>query len=427
MSNTRAFRFSDFRSMLAAVSHGIDSYQAAFFLGAVLFIAFTAWHGWRLGILRQLINILALAAAYIIIGYCGGSHLGPFLHHFIDLHPNRPWPDGGAVGLGFVVYCCITLIGVIAFTKTSQQRAGLFRLGYGISGSICGAFYGLFLVWITVLAIRLLGSVAESQIAVASLPPITHGRTSASPTPPPIPPSGLVRTLAHMKQSLEQGPAGAVVQQVDPIPGTLYGILHKLGMMVSDDKSVDRFLSYPGVKPLLAHPKIAALQNDPDITRDLVDHNYFALIRNPRIITAANDAEIAELMRKFEFEKALDYALQPAASRRPRPDRAGTCVVQAAPGKPERHPTSNTRHPTSNRLGCARVMEKITAPRRLDVECWILDVGCFQTCSSPPSASKSTCSSRRGAKCSAPAQSHTALRPTAIPAPSASAFPARSR
>jgi hypothetical protein len=74
---------------------------------------------------------------------------------------------------------------------------------------------------------------------------------------------------------------------------------------------VDRFLSYPGAKTLLAHPKIAALQNDPVITRDLINRNYFALIRNPRIVTAANDTEIGELMRKFEFEKALDYALHP--------------------------------------------------------------------------------------------------------------------
>jgi len=319
--------------MLAAVSHGIDSYQAAFFLGAALFIAFTAWHGWRLGILRQIISILALAAAYLI-GYFGGGRLGPILHRLSDL-PEQALAVFGAVGTGFIVYCCITLIGVIAFKKTAQQRVGFIRLGYGVSGAIFGAFYGLFLVWILVLAIRLLGSVAESEIAVADQPPAPRSKASPSTTPAPVPPSALARTLAHMKQSLEEGPAGAVVQQVDPIPGTLYGILRKLGLMVSDEKSVDRFLSYPGVKPLLAHPKIAALQNDPDIARDLVNRNYFALIRNPHIITAANDAEIAELMRKFEFEKALDYALQapPAGDGRPKPE---------APG------TSNTQHPGSN-------------------------------------------------------------------------------
>lgn len=295
---------------------GIDSYQATFLIGAVLFVAFTAWYGWRLGIVRQVMNILALAAAYII-GYFGGGKLGPLLHRFIDL-PERALAVIGAAGMGFIIYCCISLLGVIALTKTSQQKPGIVRLGYGISGAVFGALYGLFLVWITVLAIRLLGSVAETQLSVASYrPPQVVGKASPTPTPQPGPPSAVVRTLAHMKESLEEGPTGAVVQQVDPIPGTLYSILRKLGVMVSDDRSVDRFLSYPGVKPLLAHPKIAALQNDTEIQRDIVERNYFALIRNPHIIAAANDAEIAQLMQKFEFEKALDYAL-----RRPEQDTA---------------------------------------------------------------------------------------------------------
>jgi hypothetical protein len=156
-------------------------------------------------------------------------------------------------------------------------------------------------------------------MAVTRNPHLTLGSPSPSPTPSPTPAGAMIRGLAHMKQSLEQGTAGAMVQQVDPIPGTLYSILHKLGMMVSDEKSVDRFLNYPGVKPLLAHPKIAALQTDPDITRDILNRNYLALLRNPRIVTAANDTEIGELMRKFEFEKALDYAL-----RRPETDTAKT-------------------------------------------------------------------------------------------------------
>jgi hypothetical protein len=113
-----------------------------------------------------------------------------------------------------------------------------------------------------------------------------------------------------IKHSLEQGTAGAMVEQVDPIPGTLYSLLTRLGRMLSSEQSIDRFLAFPGVKTLTQHPKIAALQSDPDIARDLVSQNYFALIRNERIIRAANDAEIAQLMTQFEFEKALDYALQ---------------------------------------------------------------------------------------------------------------------
>ena len=57
------------------------------------------------------------------------------------------------------------------------------------------------------------------------------------------------------------------------------------------------------------HPKIAALHSDPEIAKSLIAQDYFALVRNEHIIRAANDREIGELMAKFEFEKALDYAL----------------------------------------------------------------------------------------------------------------------
>ncbi len=66
----------------------------------------------------------------------------------------------------------------------------------------------------------------------------------------------------------------------------------------------------PGVKPLLANQKIAALQNDPEIARDIMKRDYLGLLRNSHILAAANDCEIGELMRKFEFEKALDYAIR---------------------------------------------------------------------------------------------------------------------
>lgn len=315
--------------------HRVDSYQWCFFVGAALFVIFTAWHGWRLGIARQLINLLALAAAYLI-GYFGGANLSVLIHRFVDI-PERALSVLCAVGLGFIIYCCIMLLGVIAFKTTAQQKVGVMRLSYGIAGSACGAFYGVFLVWITVLAIRLLGSVAESEISAAAGHPaasrahLAGGAPISAATPAPVQPNAMIRTLAHMKQSLEQGPAGDVVQHVDPIPGTLYSILHKLGAMVSNDKSVDRFLAYPGVKPLLAHPKIAALQNDPEIVREIVNRDYFALIRNPRIITAARDSEISQLMHKFEFEKALDYAIQPNAGA-PQPT-----AESLADSRPEAH------------------------------------------------------------------------------------------
>ena len=64
-----------------------------------------------------------------------------------------------------------------------------------------------------------------------------------------------------------------------------------------------------GAKELTEHPRIVALQRDPDVTREIEGRDYFALLRNERIVSAANDPELHALVRQFELEKALDYAL----------------------------------------------------------------------------------------------------------------------
>ena len=116
-------------------------------------------------------TVIALAASYLI-GYFGGALLGSLLHRVIDL-PERALSVFGAVALGFIMYICIVLVGAIAFKKTSQQSLGLVRFGYGVSGAACGALYGMFLVWIVVLAIRLLGSVAEKLVRFSPVPVLT--------------------------------------------------------------------------------------------------------------------------------------------------------------------------------------------------------------------------------------------------------------
>jgi hypothetical protein len=193
--------------------------QLAFFGGAAVLVAAKAWHGWRAGIVRQVLGVVALLVAYLV-GFFGGGMVGAVLHHVIDL-PENVLAVAGAVSLGFVMYCAITVVGSILFKKTSQQSVTIVRLGYGIAGACVGAIYGLFLVWIAILAIRLLGCVAETQIAVAKNPHLTLGKSTPAPTPKPTPPSAVVRGLADMKHSLESGTAGVIVQQVDPIPGPL--------------------------------------------------------------------------------------------------------------------------------------------------------------------------------------------------------------
>jgi hypothetical protein len=293
------------------MAHADAAWQNIFLGGALLLIALRAWRGWRLGVARQLIALGALAAAYPV-AYFGGPPLVPFLRVF-------GFPDqilavlGGAV-LGLVVFLGINLLGALLFKRTAQQTVGAVRLSYGLLGALFGALFGVVIVWIAAMGVRVLGTLAQTEISAQRQPSgrAVKRRRIAAPNP-------FIRGLAEMKASLDQGATGRIIDQVDPIPEKVYATLAKVGELVQRPESLDRFLAYPGVRPLAEHHKVAKLQGDPQILQEVAAHDYLALLRNPRIVEAANDPEVTALIKQLEFEKALDYALRPPDQ--PTPDK----------------------------------------------------------------------------------------------------------
>ncbi len=308
-------RTAFFGSRVAHVSTGVKvsapfmeavpTWQSIFLVAACLLVAYQAWRGWRRGVVRQMACMVAIASAYVAAIF-GGRLLVPWLRPLALPDPLLAALGGALCGL--VAFAAVMLASTLLFKKTSQQPIAIVRLGYGTLGALIGGLFGVFLVWIAVLSIRVLGTLAEADVAISS----AHRRTTERRLKVDArsrPSAKGVRQIAEMKRSLEEGTTGAVVEQVDPIPDRLYAMLGKLGQMFSDEQSMERFMSHPGVRPLAQHPKIVALQEDPVIARDVLSRNYFGLIRNQRIVEAANDPGIGELMRHVEFEKALDYAV----------------------------------------------------------------------------------------------------------------------
>jgi hypothetical protein len=52
------------------------------------------------------------------------------------------------------------------------------------------------------------------------------------------------------------------------------------------------------------------LRDDPEIADLIAQGRFFDLLQNPRVIEAANDPVLAERIRKFDIQRALDYALE---------------------------------------------------------------------------------------------------------------------
>ncbi|MEP6699555.1 MAG: hypothetical protein ABJB09_07485 [Verrucomicrobiota bacterium] len=275
---------------------GSPIWQTVFFSFAAVLILFEVVRGWRLGLIRQLMRVVAIIAAY------GTSiFLGPLL-----VSPLRPYlriPDIAIsavadAGMAILVYGVIASLGTILFKRTAQQSSGTIRLVYGLSGAAIGLFFGGFFLWLILMGVRSIGAIADAQVN-AQEKIERRGSEEAD---------SLAALLARLKNSVELGNVGEVVKKADLMPGGVYQTLSDVGTVLASPESAQRFLAYPGATALGEHPKIVALRNDPEIGEMIAQGRLFELLRDSRIIDAANDPTLAECIKKFDLKKAVDYA-----------------------------------------------------------------------------------------------------------------------
>jgi hypothetical protein len=302
---------------------GSPLWQVVFISFAVILILFEVSRGWRLGLMRQITRLIALGAAYAA-AFLGGRLFVPMARSFFKM------PDPvlsilcGAV-IALAIYALVSGIGAILFKRTSQQESGVLYLIYGFAGAILGLFFGLFLLWLTVASVRAVGALAGGQARSSSRAaahtahdPTSHAldvrRRFLSESQDGM--QTLAISLARLKNSLELGLLGSVLKNTDPISQRTYEMLEKAGSVLSNPERTQKFLTFPGARELAEHPKIVALQSDPQIADLIAQERFLDLLQNPRVIEAANDPVLAERIRKFDIQRALDYALEHDSTKR---------------------------------------------------------------------------------------------------------------
>lgn len=287
---------------------GSSLWQMIFVSFALVLILFEVVRGWRRGAVRQVVRLFALGAAYAV-AFFGGPMLLPLVRPFL------PAPDlfisiaTGAI-LALMAYAGITTLGAILFKRTGQQGAGIMRLLYGVCGAALGLFFGLFGVWLVVVAIRSVGAIANGDLGTHTNAQHQPSPLTTRPQPSPSAAPAVAVSLAKLKNSIELGSLGEIVRAVDVVPAQAYQTLGKVGTVVSRPESAGRFLSYPGAKELAENAKIVALRDDPEIIELIQQGRFLDLLQNPKLIEAMNDPALAAQLRRFDLQKALDYALK---------------------------------------------------------------------------------------------------------------------
>ncbi len=263
--------------------------------GQMIFTGFAAvvifWQfakGWRLGLVRQIVRFAALGLAYFAAIW-GASSVAPFLQPLGYPHIVLLGLAGALIWV--LAYVVITGFGAVLFKRTSQQDLGIVWFFYGITGALLGAAFGILLVLVAADVVRILGATAESA------------------TPDPKKRSFFISEVVEVKHAIEKSNFGDILKTIDPVPKQAYTIADKVGRVVADPESMARLLTYPGSRELAQRPDLQALHSDPDVLAALRDKRYNDLLKNPKVVKALNAPQTAALFREFQWEKALDYAL----------------------------------------------------------------------------------------------------------------------
>jgi hypothetical protein len=252
--------------------------------------------GWTQGILRQLLVPLAVFGALIAVILVTPTASG-------YLYQNTRLPASVSASLlGFAIwlfaYNLLVFVGGIIFKRTRDQDFAIVRLVFGVGGAVVAVVYAFLQIWVMVVGIRILGRVAEDQIAVQS------SRNAVS--------SGLVVGLARLKNSLELGSGKVVLDQLDPVPPEAYRRLDQFSQLLANPRAIGRLLESPALRGIWENPRIRALQADPEILEAIRRSDFLSILSNPKVFALWTDPSIQALLSGDQIQAACDYAKEEA-------------------------------------------------------------------------------------------------------------------
>jgi colicin V production protein len=148
--------------------HNIDGspeWQTAVFLVGGAFILVNTLRGWAIGLMRQIIGIIAFCVAcYCVLTFTGR------IEEFLGPHLPAVILTGVSVLLIWIIsFNVITLMGRLLFKRTRDCDSGLVQLIYGFGGAVIGTAYGLVVVFVVCGVVRIVGRIAADQVAAQNL------------------------------------------------------------------------------------------------------------------------------------------------------------------------------------------------------------------------------------------------------------------
>jgi hypothetical protein len=266
-------------------------WQTAVFLLAGGYILWSAVRGWRQGLMRQAIGIFALfAAGFLVLQFTG--RLEDLLRSHV---PSLILIPVSAVLIWIVSFNTIVLIGQLLFRRTRDCESSFSRLVSGFGGGAIGAGCGFLLVFCALIGVKMIGRLAANQVE------IQQARNENSGV--------FIRNLAKLKNSVELGYGGRLLEWVDPIPSRFYQELDQYSRVIADPGAIQKLLEYPSLRRIWVNPQIIEIERDPEIVSDLQRGDILAVFTNRKVAALLKDPQLRKLFAQGDLDAAFRYSL----------------------------------------------------------------------------------------------------------------------
>src|SRR5438105_14412890 len=124
---------------------------------AIVVLLLEIIHGWRLGLIRQLVRVIAIVVAYSCAFFAARATIA-LMHSFFRLPDPILAVLRGAI-LAAMLFAAINLIGASLFRDTAQEESRLVRVIGGNTLELLGILLGLFTTRLGFAGGRLVGTV----------------------------------------------------------------------------------------------------------------------------------------------------------------------------------------------------------------------------------------------------------------------------
>ena len=281
-------------------------WQQWIFIAALAWLLFEMWRGWRLGLIRGVLRIIILVAAWVAASAAAASTTTALALFF--QRPSSLLPTVAAVIVGFAIYLLGAFLSGLLLKRTEHHH-GLLRGILGIGGACCGLLFGLFFLWGGVSLIRTLGLFGEMRLLEAR----HQGRSITNDT--------LACNLVRLEKSLEMGPTGQFLITTDPLSTTFYDNTRKSMAVMQNPEVLRRFLQAPSAQKILQNDSMMQLLHDPEIQEELRSGSILALMHNQHVEAIFHDSKLMQQLKEFDLTSALNYALKksPPSQEREQP------------------------------------------------------------------------------------------------------------